>query len=34
LPFRVMFTNIGIPPANAGIPGIGLQIIGINNYIL
>jgi hypothetical protein len=29
-----MFTNIGIPPANAGIPGIGLQIIGINNYIL
>ena len=34
LPFRVKFTNIGIPPANAGIPGIGLQIIGINNYIL
>ena len=34
LPFRVMFTNIGIPPANVGIPGIGLQIIGINNYIL
>jgi len=34
LPFRVSFTNIGIPPANAGIPGIGLQIIGINNYIL
>ena len=34
LPFRVKFTNIGIPPANARIPGIGLQIIGINNYIL
>jgi hypothetical protein len=34
LPFRVSFRNIGIPPANAGIPGIGLQIIGINNYIL
>jgi hypothetical protein len=34
LPFRVNFTNIGIAPANAGVPGIGLQIIGINNYIL
>jgi hypothetical protein len=34
LPFRVKFTNIGIPPANSGVPGIGLQIIGINNYIL
>ena len=34
LPFRVKFTNIGKPPANAGVPGIGLQIIGINNYIL
>ena len=34
LPFRVRFTTIGIPSAYGGIPGIGLQIIGINNYIL
>jgi hypothetical protein len=34
LPFRVRFTSIGLLGANAGIPGIGLQIIGINNYIL
>jgi len=34
LPFRVRFTTIGLLGANAGIPGIGLQIIGINNYIL
>ena len=34
LPFKIKFTNIGIPPGNAGVPGIGLQIIGINNYIL
>ena len=34
LPFRVKFTTIGIAPSNAGVPGIGLQIIGINNYIL
>jgi len=34
LPFRVRFTSIGLLAANAGIPGIGLQIIGINNYIL
>ena len=34
LPFRVRFTTIGIGPAYANIPGIGLQIIGINNYIL
>lgn len=34
LPFRVKFTTIGIGPAYANIPGIGLQIIGINNYIL
>ena len=34
LPFRVKFTTIGIAPASAGVPGIGLQIIGINNYIL
>jgi hypothetical protein len=34
LPFRVRFTTIGIGTAYANIPGIGLQIIGINNYIL
>jgi hypothetical protein len=34
LPFRVRFTNIGLLSASAGVPGIGLQIIGINNYIL
>ena len=34
LPFRVRFTTIGLLGANAGIPGIGLQIIGVNNYIL
>jgi hypothetical protein len=34
LPFRVKFTTIGITPANANVPGIGLQIIGVNNYIL
>ena len=34
LPFRVRFANIGILGASANIPGIGLQIIGINNYIL
>jgi len=34
LPFRVRFQNIGLNLANANIPGIGLQIIGINNYIL
>lgn len=34
LPFRVRFTTIGLAPANANVPGIGLQIIGINNYIL
>jgi hypothetical protein len=34
LPFRVRFTTIGIASEYAGIPGIGLQIIGINNYIL
>ena len=35
LPFRIKFTNIGIPgygPGN-GAP-IGIAIIGINNYIL
>ena len=34
LPFRVRFVNIGLLGAYANIPGIGLQIIGINNYIL
>jgi hypothetical protein len=34
LPFRIKLTNIGIPSAYSSIPGIGLQIIGINNYIL
>jgi hypothetical protein len=34
LPFRIRFTTIGIPSAYSGVPGIGLQIIGINNYIL
>jgi hypothetical protein len=34
LPFRVRFTTIGIGSAYANVPGIGLQIIGINNYIL
>jgi hypothetical protein len=34
LPFRVRFTTIGLAGANANIPGIGLQIIEVNNYIL
>jgi hypothetical protein len=34
LPFRVRFTTIGLPGSNANIPGIGLQIIEVNNYIL
>ena len=34
LPFRVRFTTLGLAGANANVPGIGLQIIGINNYIL
>ena len=34
LPFRIKLTNIGIPSAYSNIPGIGLQVIGINNYIL
>jgi hypothetical protein len=34
LPFRIRFTTIGLVGANANVPGIGLQIIGINNYIL
>lgn len=35
LPFRIRFTSIGIPGyAPPGFPGIGIQIIGYNNYIL
>jgi hypothetical protein len=34
LPFRVKFSTIGIGSAYANVPGIGIQIIGINNYIL
>jgi hypothetical protein len=34
LPFRVKFTTIGIGSPYSNVPGIGLQIIGINNYIL
>lgn len=34
LPFRIRFTEICIPSAYPGVPGIGLQIIGISNYIL
>jgi hypothetical protein len=35
LPFRVRFTTIGIvgySPSN--FPGIGLQVIGLSNYII
>jgi hypothetical protein len=35
LPFRVRFTNIGIPSYGPGnVPPIGIAIIGFNNYIL
>jgi hypothetical protein len=35
IPFRIRLTNIGIPGySSTNIPGIGLQIIGISNYIL
>jgi hypothetical protein len=34
LPFRVRFTTIGLAGSNANVPGIGLQIIEVNNYIL
>jgi hypothetical protein len=33
LPFRVKFTTIGIE-ASRNFPGIGLQVIGVSNYIL
>ena len=35
LPFRIRFTTIGIPGYGPpGFPGIGIQVIGYNNYIL
>jgi hypothetical protein len=35
LPFRVSFTNIGIPSYSANSPApIGIAIVGLNNYIL
>ena len=35
LPFRIRFTSIGVPGyAPPGFPGIGIQIIEYNNYIL
>jgi len=35
LPFRIKFTSIGIEGYSAdNPPGIGVQVIGFNNYIL
>ena len=35
LPFRIRFTSIGVPSYGPpGFPGIGIQIIDYNNYIL
>jgi hypothetical protein len=35
LPFRIRFTNIGIEGYNKSNPaGIGIAVIGFNNYIL
>lgn len=35
LPFRIRFTTIGIEGWNSNNPpGIGLQVIGVNNWIL
>lgn len=35
LPFRIKFTTIGIAGyGSTNVPGIGLQIIGVSNYIL
>ena len=35
LPFRVRFTNLIVPRVSfADVPVIGLQVIGLNNYIL
>ena len=33
LPYRVRFTTVGIPGAY-NVPGIGLQVIGVSNWIL
>jgi hypothetical protein len=35
LPFRIRFTNIGIPGYGAsGAAPIGIAIIGLNNYVM
>jgi hypothetical protein len=35
LPFRIRLTTVNIPGySSTNIPGIGLQIIGVSNYIL
>lgn len=35
LPFRVRFTNIQVPGySKTNPPGIGIAVIGFNNYIL
>ena len=35
LPFRVKFTTLGIVAySSSNFPGIGLQVIGLSNYIL
>lgn len=35
LPFRIKFTNLVVPRVSfADVPGLGLQVIGFNNYIL
>lgn len=35
LPFRIRLTTIGIEGyGSTNVPGIGLQIIGVSNYIL
>lgn len=35
LPFRVRFTTIGLEGwSSTNPPGIGLQVIGVNNWIL
>ena len=35
LPFRIRFTTIGIEGYSSNnVPGIGLQVIGVSNWIL
>jgi hypothetical protein len=35
LPFRISFTNIGVPSYSVNSPApIGIAIVGFNNYIL